>query len=525
MAQVPVGYTGPISLKVYLSTDHVTPATGKTVAVVISKAGGAFGNPSAGATNATEISNGWYTYTPSATDSGSTGDLVVRGTSASCDDSERLLTVVNANTGGFAALPNAAAAAAGGLLTFGTGAGQINPDGTGAVPIAQGTAIGLAPTAGSTGEALLIMDSLSGRRNTATGGTATTITLDAAASTAANSYVGDEIRLLSGTGAGAVRTITGYNTGTLVATVDRAWDTNPVSGTTFQTIHIAKADVYNWNSGNVAATVGGVPNVNVIEFGGTAGTFVAGIPTVTFNNTIIATVTTVTSQLTAAQVATGIFQDTTAGDFTVAGSIGKALFTSAAPGAAGGHFIAGTNAATTVTTSFTTTFTGNLTGSVASVTGAVGSVTAAVTLPAIPTNWITSAGITAAALNGKGDWLLSSGYTAPSNAAILAAVAAISTLLGSPEGATVSADIATLLTEVAALPNSAAIATAILTMANGVTTGFSLARAMRVIAAAVAGDSSGVAAGSPVYVDIGTAAAMVSATASGGNRSGAVYGT
>ena len=44
-------------------------------------------------------------------------------------------------------------------------------------------------------------------------------------------------------------------------------------------------------------------------------------------------------------------------------------------GAAGGVFIAGTNAATTVTTAFTTTFTGNLTGSVASVTGAVGSVT------------------------------------------------------------------------------------------------------------------------------------------------------
>ncbi len=40
-----------------------------------------------------------------------------------------------------------------------------------------------------------------------------------------------------------------------------------------------------------------------------------------------------------------------------------------AAGAAGGLFIAGTNAATVVTTSFTTTFTGNLTGSVGSVTG------------------------------------------------------------------------------------------------------------------------------------------------------------
>jgi hypothetical protein len=51
---------------------------------------------------------------------------------------------------------------------------------------------------------------------------------------------------------------------------------------------------------------------------------------------------------------------------------------SATAGAAGGIFIAGTNAATTVTTALTTTFTGNLTGSVGSVTGAVGSVTGAV---------------------------------------------------------------------------------------------------------------------------------------------------
>lgn len=41
----------------------------------------------------------------------------------------------------------------------------------------------------------------------------------------------------------------------------------------------------------------------------------------------------------------------------------------ATPGAAGGLFIAGTNAATTITTGLTTTFTGNLTGSVGSVTG------------------------------------------------------------------------------------------------------------------------------------------------------------
>lgn len=91
------------------------------------------------------------------------------------------------------------------------------------------------------------------------------------------------------------------------------------------------------------------------------------------------TINTVTNQLTAAAIATGVWQDATAGDFTTASSIGKCLFISnVVPGAAGGHFIAGTNAATTITTGLTTTFTGSLTGSVASVTGAVGSVTGAV---------------------------------------------------------------------------------------------------------------------------------------------------
>src|ERR1700728_39365 len=80
----------------------------------------------------------------------------------------------------------------------------------------------------------------------------------------------------------------------------------------------------------------------------------------------IPTVTTVTNQLTAAQIATGVWQDTTSGDFTISASIGKGLFTSGAiPGASGGLFIAGSNATTTVN------FTGNLSGSVGSVTNSV----------------------------------------------------------------------------------------------------------------------------------------------------------
>lgn len=82
-----------VTLKMFLSSDHVTAATGKTVAITISKAGGAFGNPNAGATNATEVSSGWYKVALDPTDTGTLGDLVVRGTSASCDDSEQIAQV------------------------------------------------------------------------------------------------------------------------------------------------------------------------------------------------------------------------------------------------------------------------------------------------------------------------------------------------------------------------------------------------------------------------------------------------
>lgn len=112
-------------LKVYLSSDHVSPATGKTVAITISKNGGAFGNPNAGATNATEVSSGWYKVTLDTTDTGTAGDLVVRGTSATCDDSERVLAVVKATNGGLTALPDAVAGASDGLLINGTNSGNI----------------------------------------------------------------------------------------------------------------------------------------------------------------------------------------------------------------------------------------------------------------------------------------------------------------------------------------------------------------------------------------------------------------
>jgi hypothetical protein len=111
--------------KAYLSGTN-TPATGKTIAVVLSKNGGSFANPSAGATNATEIANGWYYVDGSTTDSGTLGDLVVRGTEGTIDPAERLFRIVKATNRGATALPDAAATAAGGLPV--SAAGSLNLD-------------------------------------------------------------------------------------------------------------------------------------------------------------------------------------------------------------------------------------------------------------------------------------------------------------------------------------------------------------------------------------------------------------
>jgi hypothetical protein len=75
-----------VVFKAYLASDHVSAATGKTIAITISKNGGAFGNPNAGATNATEISSGWYKVTLDTTDTGTAGPLAVRGAVATVDD-------------------------------------------------------------------------------------------------------------------------------------------------------------------------------------------------------------------------------------------------------------------------------------------------------------------------------------------------------------------------------------------------------------------------------------------------------
>lgn len=80
-------------------------------------------------------------------------------------------------------------------------------------------------TAGSFGQTLQLEDS-----GLAQGGALSTVTLKAGASAITDFYKNGLIAITSGTGVGQSRSITAYDGGTKIATVDRDWGTTPVLG-------------------------------------------------------------------------------------------------------------------------------------------------------------------------------------------------------------------------------------------------------------------------------------------------------
>lgn len=73
---------------------------------------------------------------------------------------------------------------------------------------------------------------------TAQAGAASTITLANAASATNSIYVGELVWIVSGTGAGQIRTITGYVGATRVATVSRDWAVNPDATSVYRVLPI-----------------------------------------------------------------------------------------------------------------------------------------------------------------------------------------------------------------------------------------------------------------------------------------------
>jgi hypothetical protein len=124
------------------------------------------------------------------------------------------------------------------------------------------------------------------RAGTSQAGAAGTITLDASASAVDDYYNGCLIVAVLD-GATEARIITDYVGSTKVASVTPNWNTTPDSDDTFTiylpegTKQVAQADAVAWlGSGLAAVSVAGVPEVDVTHFNGTAGTFASGRPEV-----------------------------------------------------------------------------------------------------------------------------------------------------------------------------------------------------------------------------------------------------
>lgn len=132
---------------------------------------------------------------------------------------------------------------------YGGADGDVSLDSTGAANISYTQTVPTAPTAGTTGESLFYGIQSFGRRNTAQGGTTSTITLDTGASTVDNFYVGHGVKIYGGTGSGQFATITGYVGSTKVATITRpgvgTWTTTPDNTSTYFIEPATEALVYS----------------------------------------------------------------------------------------------------------------------------------------------------------------------------------------------------------------------------------------------------------------------------------------
>jgi hypothetical protein len=168
--RIPQSVAIRVPLQAYLSSDHISPATGKTIAVTISKNGAGYGNPNAGATNASEVGGagngvGSYYVDLDTTDTGTAGPLFVKGTEGTIDNVIGIYLVVDAHNAGFDGVPSVTAGAANGLPINGSNTGPVSWSGGWTITNSTGTALsltslgsngaGLAATGNGTGHGML----------------------------------------------------------------------------------------------------------------------------------------------------------------------------------------------------------------------------------------------------------------------------------------------------------------------------------------------------------------------------------
>ena len=203
----------PLTFMMVSALDGVSPATGLTPTVVISKNGGAFATPG-GAVS--ELANGWYLVAPNATDSNTLGPLILHATASGAINSDNEYLVVGFD-------PTAAAAS---------------------VNVVQAAGQTVSATAAVNFDQIGFIGETTVRRGTCqSGSTSTTIVFDSGASSQSNYYVDMMAVIVGGTGAGQARLITAYNQSTQTATIYPAWTSTPDNTSKFLIVSETQADV------------------------------------------------------------------------------------------------------------------------------------------------------------------------------------------------------------------------------------------------------------------------------------------
>ena len=97
----------------------------------------------------------------------------------------------------------------------------------------------------------------------ATAGSGLTISLSTTSVAVDGWYDGQIVAIVDGDGAGQARRITSYVASSHVATVNRAWETNPSSNSLYNIIPDDRVDIFAWNGAAVpTSSVAGVPKVD-----------------------------------------------------------------------------------------------------------------------------------------------------------------------------------------------------------------------------------------------------------------------
>lgn len=386
---------------------------------------------------------------------------------------------------------------------------------------------------------------------TAQAGAAGTITLASGAAAIDDLYNGCIIRTTGGTGGAGgsgsqgnqARVVVDYNGSTKVATISPSWETNPDSTTTYEVLQAETALFTFANlvqiSGAAVATGSAQLGVNVVNFGGSAGTFASGRPDV--NTTHIAGSAVSTSS---AQIGVNVVQ--VSGDATAADNL-EAAADGTGYNLGGGAVVAA-----------------SVTGAVGSVTGSTGSIASggisagsfaagAIDAAAIAANAIGASELAADAAAematavrselttelGRIDVAVSTrlataGYTSPPSAATIAAavwdyltsaattVGSLGKLLVDNVNATISSRLASA--SYTAAPTAAQNATELLDQAAGVETNRTVRQALRLMLAALGGKLSGAATTTVAIRDTNDSKDRITATVDAdGNRTAVTY--